>query len=45
MKDIEEKNVPQPEEKEPARLQVTDEQERQFWLNAKYSDASQDSER
>ena len=48
MKDTEQRTQQLPEEAETAQNQTaapTDEQERQFWLDAKYSDAPQDSDR
>lgn len=48
MKHLEEGTVQLPKETVPVQEQTTkstDEQERQFWLDAKYSDAPCDSDR
>ena len=48
MKDLKEMTVPLPEETVPVQAETDsqpEEQERQFWLDAKYSDVSQDSDR
>ena len=45
MKDLKEKNVQMPREEESSQPEAADEQERQFWLDAKYPDESGDSDR